>query len=419
MKKCISCLILLLFLTACAPNNREEPSFVLYFPNEQTASFAEMPFSADGLSLKTLVEEYCKAQPPRYAEPAIPEQWQLQEATCEGGIATVIFQGNAVSSLRTNTAAACLLQTLVQLSDVETLRLQAPGHEPIVLTGDDLLLNDSGMLPQKESIVLYLPDDSGRFLLRQTQTVEAVEAADKPGYILKQLLESASSCIPTGTKLLNISIEHEICTVDLSSEFLHNMNPSYHCERLAVYAIVNSLSELSEIKTVDIWIEGAPLEELKFMQLSNGLSRDENLISPTSEAYLDVTLYASCDGKSLVKVPQTAEISDTKTTEETVLDALLSFTSLDGAESPIPEGTKHLSVLREGNNCIVDLTEEFLQGCRDSQQEMLAVQSVVATMCNIPGISSVEILIEGLEPDYSVAWLKNFTKPQEEWFCER
>ena len=419
MKRCIFCLILLLCLTACARQAEQTPSFMLYFPNEETADFAEMPFDADALSIEALVQAYCNAQPPKNAEPAIPEQWALQETKCENSVATVAFEGTAVSTLRTNTAAACLLQTLMQLPEVDTLRLLAPGHEPIQLTRDELLLSDTGMLPQKESIVLYVPDEDGRFLLRQTQTVEAVESDNKPGYILQQLFKTASSCIPSGTKLLNVSTEHEICTVNLSSEFLHNMQPGFHRERMAIYAIVNSLTELNDVKTVDFWIEGAPLEELKYMKLPHGLSRDESLIAPSLEAYLDITLYASCDGKSLVRIPYTAAKTDTKTTEETVLDALLSFTTLDGAKNHIPEGTKRLSVLREGSNCIVDLTEEFLLGCKDEQQEMLAVQGVVATMCTIPGISTVEILIEGLEPNYSVAWLKNYTRAQDEWFSER
>jgi len=66
----------------------------------------------------------------------------------------------------------------------------------------------------------------------------------------------------------------------------------------------------------------------------------------------------------------------------------------------------------------VDLTSEFLLGCKDAQQEMLAVQSVIATMCALDGVSSVEILVEGLEPTYSVSWLKNLRQPENEWFSE-
>lgn len=429
MKKRLFAWIVLfcLLLTACA--GEKEPAmehpFVLYFPRQlisQEAVFATKTIDLDvsELTAQEIVARYCEEEPPKGANSAIPAYWQLQDAHCEHSVVTVSFQGTGASSLQTNTAAACLLQTLLQLSNVQTLRLSAPGQEAIQLSREDLLLEDTGMLPQKESIVLYLPDEDGRFLLRQTQTVEAVEAANRPKYVIQQLLDADpnAACIPNGTRLLSVSVENEICTVNLSSEFLRNMKPSFHGERLAVYAIVNSLTELPEVTTVDFWIEGAPLEELKYMKLPSGIRRDESLIAPAETEYFDFSLYVSCDDQTLVRLPCAVTEPTEKTEYETVLDTLLAFTQLDGAKTCISEGTKRLSVLREGNICIVDLTSEFLLGCKDAQQEMLAVQSVIATMCTLEGVSSVEILVEGLEPTYSVFWLKNLRHPENEWFSE-
>ncbi|MBE6984766.1 MAG: hypothetical protein E7434_03975 [Ruminococcaceae bacterium] len=429
MKKRLFAWIVLfcLLLTACAGEKEPvmEHPFVLYFPLQkasQNAVFATKTIDLDvsELTVQEIVVRYCEEQPPKGANIAIPPQWKLQEAHCEHSVATVSFQGTGVSSLQTNTAAACLLQTLLQLSDVQTLRLSAPGQEVIQLSKEELLLEDTGMLPQKESIVLYLPDEDGRFLLRQTQTVEAVEAADRPKYVLQQLLDADvnGTCIPYGTRLLSVSVENEICTVNLSSEFLRNMKLSFHEERMAVYAIVNSLTELAEVTTVDFWIEGAPLEELKYMKLPSGIRRDEALISPAETEYFDFSLYVTCDDQTLVRLPCALTEPTEKTEYETAIDTLLAFTPLDGAKACIPEGTKCLSVLREDNICIVDLTSEFLLGCKDAQQEMLAVQSVIATMCALDGVSSVEILVEGLEPTYSVSWLKNLRQPENEWFSE-
>ena len=66
----------------------------------------------------------------------------------------------------------------------------------------------------------------------------------------------------------------------------------------------------------------------------------------------------------------------------------------------------------------MDLTGEFLGGCADAQQEAYAVRSVVATMCALPEIQSVEILVEGLEPSYRDSSLALVHQVEEDWLAE-
>ena len=73
----------------------------------------------------------------------------------------------------------------------------------------------------------------------------------------------------------------------------------------------------------------------------------------------------------------------------------------------------------EGSACIVDLTSEFLDGCESVQEERLAVRSIVATMCALDGISTVEILVEGLEPTYRITGMHNIRQPEDSWFAEQ
>ena len=66
----------------------------------------------------------------------------------------------------------------------------------------------------------------------------------------------------------------------------------------------------------------------------------------------------------------------------------------------------------------MDLTGELLGGCADAQQEACAVRSVVATMCALPEIQSVEILVEGLEPSYRDSSLALVHQVEEDWLAE-
>lgn len=419
---CSLLLLLSLLLTACQTKTQSpaDDSFALYFPRTQVSmtdgSMTKMTveLSEEDRNIKQLMEVYMAAIAPKGAYHAI-EGWMLDNAYLEGTTAVINFSGPEMSSLQANVAAACLLQTLMQLPNIDAVRLGVPGiSQPISLTYQELLLSDTGMLPQKESIVYYVPDEHGRFLSRQRHTVEAMELQEKPGYVLQLLLKHISE----ETRLLGIVIENGICTVNLSSEFVSNMPKSFQAERLSVYSIVNSLTEMAEITAVDFWIEGAPLQELSFMELPAGLQRKESLIAPLDTNVEHATLYVSCDAERLVALPCGFQNPEGKDIKELTLQELIGFESADGAFGCIPEGTRMLSLRMEGNACIIDLTGEFLSGCKNSQQELLAVKSIVATMCAFENVSSVEILVEGLEPTYQVNWLKNVRQTELSWFAE-
>lgn len=428
MKKRIFCLCLALILlfVACKsePSSQKKPSFTMYFINDAISTdgsvFCTIQESLDAsqLTVQEAIDLYRRTSVPTGASSAIHPSWSLEGATMEENTVYLSFRGRKLSDLQTYLSAASLTKTLSQLSGVEEVCLQLPGQaEPICLSASNVLLEDTAMLPQKESIVLYLPDASGRYLTKYTQTVEAMETVEKPKYVLQRLIEL--SAIPKGTELTEISVENGLCKVELSSAFVENMQRSFAKERLAIYSIVNSLTELSEITTVDIWIEDTPLDQLYFMDLPAGLERNEDLLYVDDDAVQDVDLYLSFDGERLTAVPYRLQLSDNINLNDQILNALISFEEDYGAVNYIPNGTKLLNLRMEGSACIVDLSGEFLANCTSEQEERLAVYTIVATMCAVEGISSVEILVEGLEPVYCDAALKNVRQPEDSWYAEK
>lgn len=430
MKRIIVWLLaILLLLTACrnpaAP--KVDSPFTLYFPKQDYSaengifSTVTVSLNASEQTLDEIILTYMNTAPPQGASEAIPKAWTLHSAQKDASVAVLSFHGTQVSSTRLSLAGACLTKTLTQIDGIDAIELYAPSLEtPLRLSVGDILFEDTAMQPQEESIVLYLPDVPHRYLLRQTKTVEAMDAGEKPKYILQSLLDTsyANSCIPKSTRLLGVSLENEICTVNLSSEFVQNMERNFACETLAIYSIVNSLTELPEISTVDFWIEGAPLENLTFMQLHSSLERNERLINTSGTAIADTTLYLPCSTGQLVCVPYLLAPQQDIELSEAVFRALIQFSGENGIKNPIPSGTKLLSLRMEGSACIIDLTGEFLSGSTTAQQELLAVRSIVATMCSVSSITSVEILVEGLEPSYRNEALKNLRSPTLEWFAE-
>ena len=424
MKKRLVCLLLVsVIFCACQTEQTKkiEQPFMLYFLNasaeNSTLCTSTVSMDVQNMTAEQIVQAYLAAKPPQGAKSAF--LWTLDSVKTEESSLTVTFQGKSATKLQNYLAAACLSKTMTQLPGIETVCLLAPGmEETISLSGDDILLEDTAMQPQEESITLYLPDADGHYLVRHMQTVEAMEASEKPKYIVQRLLELEDSFIPKGTELLSINVDGGLCRLNLSSEFALGMETSFAAERLAVYSIVNSLTELPQITTVDIWIEGAPLDSLSFVKLPAGLERNEEIVYSYDKAVTDAQLYLSCDKERLVAVPHQITGDETEI-YKLIINALIDCEGDNGAVNYIPKGTQLLSVRMEDTACIVDLSGEFLSKSKSEQEERLAVYSIVATMCALDGIDSVEILVEGLEPNYRNAELKNVRQPEKTWYAER
>lgn len=427
----LAVLVLLCACTAGSGGEIESP-FVFYYQSvednygTQNGLMYPQTVSLDvsRVDLQELLELYLATAPAEGARQPAPESWALSAATLEGATASVTFAGSpsTLTEVERSILNACIARTLLQLPDVLRVSITVPGStEATVLTSSDILLWDSALNPQEE-IILYFPDAAYRYLVRQRQTVSAMNAADKARYIVRRLLNAEAvgehSCIPAGTSLLSLRLENGLCTVDLSSRFA--MSSGFVTARMAVYSIVNSLTELPEIHTVDLYVAGAPLEQLGLLEFSGGLTRDESLLAAAAGSESrDVTLYpASGATGDLVSIPCRVEPREGVGLEELVLNALIAYEGRDGIRSYIPRGTKLLSLRIENGVCTVDLTGEFLPEQRTAEEELLAVRSLIATMYELDGIEAVEILVEGMTPDYLSPSLANIRQPNQRWFAE-
>lgn len=84
-----------------------------------------------------------------------------------------------------------------------------------------------------------------------------------------------------------------------------------------------------------------------------------------------------------------------KSIEEFILDQLINYSEQGDLISPVPEGTKVLSVKRDGKNVIVDLSKEFLEKEMSSHDATLTISGIVNSIVAIPGNETAQIMVEG------------------------
>ena len=116
---------------------------------------------------------------------------------------------------------------------------------------------------RQTTVILYFEDAISGILAKEERKVDSKELIDEPyKFVLNLLLEGPKiddlhNPIPEGTKLNDATLEKGILTVDLSKEFL-NANGTN-----AIYSIVNTLSEFTEVNGVKFTIDGEIKDGLK------------------------------------------------------------------------------------------------------------------------------------------------------------
>jgi hypothetical protein len=147
----------------------------------------------------------------------------------------------------------------------------------------------------KTAIKLYFINSENK-LSAETRYIDKSESAKGNDYLatvtMKELIKGPEkgsllqSTIPKGTTLhSNVTIKDGIATVDLSKEFVSKHIGGKKNEQLTLYSIVNTLTEIKDVKSVQFKINGKVQKEFKgSYEINMAYPRSAYLISePKSE----------------------------------------------------------------------------------------------------------------------------------------
>lgn len=106
---------------------------------------------------------------------------------------------------------------------------------------------------------------------QQTDACEAIIKEVNPDLVCPTL--------PKGTRVRQLEIKEGICYVDFNKSFQSKHPGGEIEERLTIYSIVNTLTELNDIDKVQFLIDGEKVEEYQgFIDFSQTFSRDDSII---------------------------------------------------------------------------------------------------------------------------------------------
>ncbi len=157
------------------------------------------------------------------------------------------------------------LETLVNKDGTGTSFGDFIGGDKTTLTAASTVTSETAAAASSDSmtITLYFADSTGKYLVKEKRILSKTPSMARetvtqwlkgPAGINGTTLQAS---VPTTTMLLDIAIKENVAIVDLSKGFLQP-NPKVSPE-VALYGLVDTLTQFSTIKQVQIRVEGKTL----------------------------------------------------------------------------------------------------------------------------------------------------------------
>lgn len=116
-------------------------------------------------------------------------------------------------------------------------------------------------------VALYFTDDSGKKLMaeeREIPKVEGIARATMNELIKGPTKTGIKHSLPVTTQLLDINVRPDgLAIVDFSNDLVQDLPTSAESEKLAVYSVVNTLTQFPTVDRVEIRIDGKRVDTLK------------------------------------------------------------------------------------------------------------------------------------------------------------
>lgn len=282
-------------------------------------------------------------------------------------------------------------------------------------------VTETAAQPQVEmtSTVCWYEDGDG-YLVPVTRQIPMQDGIAKATLAL--MVESAendlaaarmglTNVIPEGVTI-DLDISGGKARVDMSAQALNCANAEE--ELLMVQGTAAALCCFETVEEVTFLFDGQKRSQLTHgTDVSGVFTADsvnvESVATLAQSDYADaVQLYfPSASGRMLVPVTRTVfSPADLSTA---ILELMKGPKTDSGLESPVPGKCGVKSVTVKNGVATIDFTEEFAQIAQNSDGGHQAVQAVLFTASQFPGVEKVSILVEGKpfhqEPQTATTWV--------------
>lgn len=276
MAALLATVLLIGSLTGCGANV-EESGTPIYYVNIGETGIEAHSFEITGESTEEIISQMLVylAKTPEKLEYKAPLSMGITINSIEinANRVTIDFASDykELSTTKEVLIRAAIVKTIVQISAVRYVVFTIDG-EPLVdvkgqpvgwMTADTFIYNDGNAINTYDEVVikLYFANESGDMLIGAYRDKFYSTNVPLELFVVEELIAGPSGqvvglypTINSETKIISVSTSDGVCYVNLDSAFLTPVN-NVPIEN-SVYSIVNSLTELSTVKKVQILVNG-------------------------------------------------------------------------------------------------------------------------------------------------------------------
>ncbi|MCD8224030.1 MAG: GerMN domain-containing protein [Clostridiales bacterium] len=291
--------LMILLLSGCAKQEkipaRGEGVYQIYYLNSAMTRLSAQEYrttTTDGERLiGELMECFQNVPPDVECQAALSEKVVFNGFRQENQVLYLYFDTNYTSMKadREILCRAALARTLTQIPGVDYINIYS-GDQPLMdgngtpigmLSAADFVdsISDVNAFEMAE-LTLYFTDEAGELLYEEKRAVMHNINTSAERVVVEELIggpeqEGLRATLDPSTRLLNISVNENICYLNFNEAFLNNSLEVK--DYIPIYSIVNSLSELSTVNRVQITVNGS----------QDGVFRDTIPLSGMFERNLD------------------------------------------------------------------------------------------------------------------------------------
>ena len=267
----------------------------VYYIEENGTTLTEVNVSLPDGSKEEKVE-YLTNQllnPPEGKISPVCDGTKLNYVKIEDEIATVDFskEFTDVKNPKYTLSPAAVAKTLCSLDFISGVNILVDGLPALGIDGTPIgiimksdVMGDTGSSgATKATVSLYFGDGMGEGLVLERRNVEIPSSSTVERVIVDEIIKGPTisgniSVIPAGVKVLSVETKNRVCFVNLSKDFIDRFTGGSSGEVLTIYSIVNSLTELDTVSSVQFLIEGEKKDVLSHMAINEPIVRDKSVI---------------------------------------------------------------------------------------------------------------------------------------------
>lgn len=184
-----------------------------------------------------------------------------------------------------------VVKTFCSLYGVQSVKLTVGGNELTLsdgtvigtLTAEDINLSIDTYSGETHYVTLYFTDTATKKLANEVRSVRITDQQPVEQYVINELIKgpqygNRSRVLDSATTLISVTVSDNIAFVNFAKNFLDKNDDSPERGELAVFAIVNSLTELESINRVQFLIEGKKVEKFGELSIEHPIGRNEDII---------------------------------------------------------------------------------------------------------------------------------------------